>query len=439
MNKPSICGNDRINLPDSGCGDCDALAYEIEKIKKWIETFEEEGYNSLSNKPTINGVTVEGDKTSADYLIAPLSDDDIVDATPIECYQPPCQDSRACYGEACCMLVGCNTNTTPIVCEGGVCYATIECPPASKLSVSVEALPNGDQVGDTISVTYTVKNEGNTNLTNISVSAPRGATPTWTIAELNAGESSVITEEYTITESDISLGTLVFSITATDGTLSDYAETLVRLVPEPGISVEISYEAPSGTDLGNVINLTYTLTNTGDADLTDVTLTDGDMDDEWTIELFGAGEVVTRNAIYTVVEEDITTGYRVFTAEATGTYEEVEVSDSDEVMVMIGEPNPRLTLTLDESEVDTDEGYISATYTVTNAGNVSFVTTTLLCEQTEDEYEDDDLAPGASMSYTLTYTFAEGETSKTLEVVARGTTDGGVTITTSRQDTFSAE
>ena len=129
MNKPSICGNDRINLPDSGCGDCDALAYEIEKIKKWIETFEDEGYNSLANKPTINGVTVEGDKTSEDYLIAPLSDEDIVDVTPIECYQPPCQDSRACYGEACCMLVGCNTNTTPIVCEGGVCYATIECPP----------------------------------------------------------------------------------------------------------------------------------------------------------------------------------------------------------------------------------------------------------------------------------------------------------------------
>lgn len=125
MNKPTLCGKNRINLPTSGCSDCDQLEYQIGQINEWIEQFEEDGYNSLANKPTINGVTVEGDKTSEDYLITPISDADIIALTPLECYVPACQDSRVCFGEACCMIVGCNTSTSSEVCVGGVCYAEV--------------------------------------------------------------------------------------------------------------------------------------------------------------------------------------------------------------------------------------------------------------------------------------------------------------------------
>lgn len=138
MNKPSICGNNRVTLPESGCSDCDALQYQIDQIKEWIQTFEDEGYNALANKPTINGVTVEGDKTSEDYLISPISAEDLVELTPIECYVPPCQDSRACYGEACCMLVGCNTSDSSNVCEGGVCYAAVACEESSETTEAEE-------------------------------------------------------------------------------------------------------------------------------------------------------------------------------------------------------------------------------------------------------------------------------------------------------------
>lgn len=125
--KPHLCGSNKMKLPESGCSDCAELEYRIKQLEDWKEEFVEEGYNALANKPTINGVTVEGDKTSEEYLITPISMDDIIELTPMECYVPACQDSRACYGETCCMIVGCNTSDSSLVCDGGVCYATVSC------------------------------------------------------------------------------------------------------------------------------------------------------------------------------------------------------------------------------------------------------------------------------------------------------------------------
>ena len=127
MKKPTLCGNNRINMPESGCSDCDQLEYQIGQLQDWVHDFEEAGYNALTNKPTINGVTVEGDKTSEDYLITPISEADLIELTPMDCYIPPCQDSRACYGEACCMRVACNTSESSEICVGGVCYAIVGC------------------------------------------------------------------------------------------------------------------------------------------------------------------------------------------------------------------------------------------------------------------------------------------------------------------------
>lgn len=107
MRTPSMCGDNRIYLPENGCGDCAELDYRISKLEDWKEQFVEDGYNALANKPSINGVTVEGSKTSEEYLITPISAEALEELTPMECYVPPCADSRACYGEVCCAIVGC--------------------------------------------------------------------------------------------------------------------------------------------------------------------------------------------------------------------------------------------------------------------------------------------------------------------------------------------
>lgn len=171
MKKPTLCGSNRVNVPDSGCDDCTQLLERLEALEEcceevqewkdginswkdlidawkttinewkdsieswkstveswmnstniwkntinqwknvidtWKENLDQNGYDALTHKPTINGVTVQGDKTSEDYLITPISTADIETLTPMDCYIPPCADSRVCYGETCCMIVGCD-------------------------------------------------------------------------------------------------------------------------------------------------------------------------------------------------------------------------------------------------------------------------------------------------------------------------------------------
>ena len=130
MVKPTMCGDNKIYLPENGCSDCSELDYRIGLLESWKEQFVSEGYNALANKPTINGVTVEGNKTSEQYLITPLSEADLVALTPLECYNSPCEDSRACYGEACCMIVGCDggdDSSSSEICVGSVCNMEIAC------------------------------------------------------------------------------------------------------------------------------------------------------------------------------------------------------------------------------------------------------------------------------------------------------------------------
>lgn len=77
MIRPTICGDNRVNLPTSGCSDCDELEYQIGQLERWVNN------NALTTA-------------------------EIIALTPIECYEPPCADSRVCYGETCCMKVACN-------------------------------------------------------------------------------------------------------------------------------------------------------------------------------------------------------------------------------------------------------------------------------------------------------------------------------------------
>lgn len=131
--KVNICGKNTINPPTSGCSDCADLEYRIKKLEdfaaesqEWIEHIETDGYNALTNKPTINGVTVEGDKTSEEYLILPISDDELEELTPMDCYVPPKEKPIVCVGEVCSAKLPCDP-TVGRTCEGETCQATVLC------------------------------------------------------------------------------------------------------------------------------------------------------------------------------------------------------------------------------------------------------------------------------------------------------------------------
>jgi len=76
--KPHICGKNRINMPTSGCNDCSELAYRIEQLEDWV---------------------------NESYI-----DDDLLDSlTPLECYQPPCEEPIVCTTTVCCGKTACES------------------------------------------------------------------------------------------------------------------------------------------------------------------------------------------------------------------------------------------------------------------------------------------------------------------------------------------
>lgn len=364
MNKPYICGSNRTNLPESGCGDCDGLQYQIDQIKEWIETFEEEGYNALANKPTINGVTVEGDKTSEDYLITPISTADIIELTPIECYVPPCQDSRACFGEACCMLVGCNESDSSIVCEGGVCHAIVSCDepptpptptPTASLTANIDLYPRVEELieGSIVEVLYTVQNSGEVALADIAVN---GATTSsvYTVESLGAGEMVTFgdSEEeaekilYTITASDIARGSVEFTLTASatyggEAVTASDTKTIDLGGDEPqnpSLSVESAYSMVDETP-GSTVSLTHTVSNNGDVAVDNVVLTSQLTNSTWNIGTLAVGASVERTAEYTIKTSDATDGFITVDLSATGEYDGTTVTDNATEVITLGENN----------------------------------------------------------------------------------------------------
>lgn len=365
MNKPTICGSNRMYLPESGCSDCDALQHQIDQIKEWIQTFEEEGYNALANKPTINGVTVEGDKTSEDYLITPITASDIIELTPIECYVPPCQDSRACYGEVCCMLVGCNESDSSIVCEGGVCHAIVACDepptpptptPTASLTASIDLYPQSEELveGSKVEVLYTITNNGDVALTNITVVGAKTGDE-MVIEELGVGEMQTFGDGdededkiiYEILAEDIADGEAVFTLTASttyDGEAVTASDTKTidlgggggEDTHRPSLEASIVYNMDSET-AGSVINITNTVENTGDVELTNVVMTSELTSGTFTVGTLGVGEHYDATASYTIKASDVEEGVITIDLSATGEYNGTAVTDSATEEITLGD------------------------------------------------------------------------------------------------------
>ena len=153
-------------------------------------------------------------------------------------------------------------------------------------------------VGETISYTFTVTNQGNVSLSTITVTDPLIATisgPTGDTdgdSELDLNETWTYTGDYAITQADINAGQVVNQAkaegTAPDGsivnddsgaTINDDDPTVTTLCQNGSIALvkigTLSDENGDGcTQVGETIVYDFIVTNTGIVDLTNVTVTD---------------------------------------------------------------------------------------------------------------------------------------------------------------------
>ena len=275
------------------------------------------------------------------------------------------------------------------------------------------------QVGNVISYTIVLTNDGNVVLTNPTVTDPKvssldcGTLP----ASLAPGKKITCTASHTITQADVDAGS--FKNTATghahDGatTLTDTASATVTLVAKsPHLSI-VKTAAPSTySKVGDVIAFTIVLTNDGNVTLTNPTVSDPtvtDLDCGTLPASLAPGAKITCTASHTITAADIDAGS--VTNTATGHAHDgdspVDTDPSSVTVHAVQGPELQLVKTADKTTFTRAGEKIVYTYVLTNTGNVTISSPfTVTDNKTTVTCPDDPttLAPHDKITCTSTYT-----------------------------------
>jgi uncharacterized repeat protein (TIGR01451 family) len=301
---------------------------------------------------------------------------------------------------------------------------TVTANQAPDLSVAKSASPvTFSTAGTEITYSYVVTNTGNVTLDPVTVTdpMPRLSAISCPNTSLAPAAFETCTATYTTTQADVDAGEISNTATAT-GTppsgppkTSDPSNTVT--VPTAELTIKKSasitnYEVP-----GVPVIYSYEVTNTGQATITDLTVTDpmsglSAIDCGGITTLAPGAPPVTCTATYTTTPADVQRGSITNTGTATGT-PDVNGTDgppiSADSSATIPGPRPAITLAKSGSISSYSAPGVLVTYSyhVTNTGNVTLnpVTVTdpmpglsaISCPSTS-------LAPAASETCTATYT-----------------------------------
>lgn len=287
------------------------------------------------------------------------------------------------------------------------------------IRVTKEVSPEHYTEGTTLPYTYTVQNIGDVTLTNLSVVDTVLGTITCTPTVLAPGESATCTEAtYTADAADIAAGSIHNEVKATgdapDGTpVDDEAERTVFAETTPGIRVT-KIASPDTYTEGTPITYTYTVQNTGDVTLRDLTVVDtkfGPISCTPTVLAPGASATCTGKE-HTATTDDIAAGSIHNEVSATGTEPGGEKITDDAEQTVFPRIAPAIEVTKSASPrtFDRPGQVITYTYVITNTGDVTLHSVDLTdsvfgnvtCPQTV-------LAPGASMTCTHTHTITQAD------------------------------
>ncbi|MFN8195561.1 MAG: GEVED domain-containing protein [Nocardioidaceae bacterium] len=289
--------------------------------------------------------------------------------------------------------------------------------PAISLDKQVAAV-SGSAAGDTIDFDLVVTNTGNVTLDPVTVDDPLVGAVSCPVSTLAPGASTTCTATYTLTQADVDDGTVDNTATATgtdpdggDVTATDSTSTV--LTADPSISLDKQAGAPSGNQVGDTVDYTFVVTNTGNVTLDGVVIADPTVGSvTCPVATLAPNAQTTCTASYTLTQADVDAGHVANTATVTGTDPhgtDVTATDNTDVAVTAG---PAITL---DKQAGTPSGAaagdtIDYTFVVTNTGNVTLTSVSVAdpkvglvtCPVTT-------LAPGASTTCTATYTMTQAD------------------------------
>src|SRR5699024_3266069 len=305
--------------------------------------------------------------------------------------------------------------------------------------------------GDTITYNFVVTNTGNVTLDNVEVNdtmlEKAGVEVVLEKTTLKPGESTNGVAVYTVTQSDIDRG-IVKNVATSTGTPPGYDpenpptdpedptyppvsppdEVEVPVKQDPAISLVKEADKKEISQAGEVVTYTFTVMNTGNVTLKDVSVYDETFkkDVEVAKTTLKPGESTKGTLQYVVTQDDIDNNgiHNVAISEGTPPNYDPEDPDSekptdkdDEKVFNKKEPNISLQKNSDTEKVTEVGQKVTYTFVVTNTGNTSLddvkVTDPMLEEAgIKVELDKTTLKPGESVTGKAVYTVTKEDLKK---------------------------
>jgi uncharacterized repeat protein (TIGR01451 family) len=367
--------------------------------------------------------------------------------------------------------------------------AIVPYPAIALIKPQPDIIDNGNGVtdaGDQLVYTFRVTNVGNVPLNTITITDPLGTVPQTRTTPLAVGEtdSTTFSLTYTLTAADITAGRVtnqafVSALSPTNAPTSDNSDNDSLTQNDPTVTLLAGLLDPSialikaatvadlnnngVNDLGDRIDYTFTVTNTGNTNLSNVTVTDARLASEGVSLQPGNGVIGTmpRNgspvvltASHVIVQADVDAGLYDNQATVTsnlGTRVVTDLSDdndnagNDRTVVALAQ-TPAIAVIKGQPTVDDVNGngftdpddILTYTFEIHNTGNVTLFNIALTDNNADQVLGGPiaSLAPGAvdSTTYTATRLVTEddarnGEIENSATVSASQTNGGALTVT----------
>ena len=188
------------------------------------------------------------------------------------------------------------------------------------------------------------------------------------------------------------------------------------LTADPSLKVtkSIDMETETYSAVGQVINYTITVENTGNVTLTDITVTDptATITGGSPIASLAPGETATATASYTVTQADLDAGEITNTATASTVYNGETIADDDSITIpAVAGPFLKVTKSADVESCNEAGQVINYTITVENTGNVTLtdITVTDPTATITGGSPIASLAPGETATATASYTVTQAD------------------------------
>ncbi len=272
--------------------------------------------------------------------------------------------------------------------------ATVTATQTPAISLTKSASPTiVSAAGQTVTYTFGVTNSGNVTLTGIAVhdvqAAPAGpltSPPACGAATLVPGEHTTCTATYTVTQADINHGSIDDTATATGngpGAATVTSNPATATVTATQINLTKSATPATVTSAGQTVTYTFAVTNTGEAALSDVSVTDtqtapaGSLASGPTCPTTTSlmpGDTVECTATYTVTQADMDHGSIDDTATATAVPPigpEITSNPAQATVTATQRPAIDLSKSATPTTVSSAGQTVHYDFVVTNTGNVT--------------------------------------------------------------------